>query len=245
MLSSWIWPLATGILTTVFTVLLFMQWRARGKAHQLWWTIGFGMYAASAYMEFIAFIADGWDPWLYKTYVVVTATLVPVLALGTVDLIARKKIWMRAYLFYNVVVAAVFAVGVFTRELIPVELAKASIASYAALGGSAMTYPRVLSMLLTIPAALVLFGGALVSIFRFIRKREFAYRVWANVLIAAATLVISSGGGLAKAGNTAGFYLAEMLAAVLYFAGFLLAGTLQKGADEIRSKRASGDAPAA
>ncbi len=105
------------------------------------------------------------------------------------------------------------------------------------MGGTALTYPRVMSMLLTIPATFVLLGAAVLSIFRFLRKKEFAYRVWANVLIAAGTLVIASGGGMAKAGNTTMFYLAEMVAAVLFFAGFLLAGTLQKGADEIRAPR--------
>jgi hypothetical protein len=53
--------------------------------------------------------------------------------------------------------------------------------------------------------------------------------MWANVLIATATLIIAGAGGLAKAGDFRSFYLAELTAAVLYLAGFLLASTLDKG----------------
>ncbi len=47
-LSSWVLPLATGLMVAVLTVLLAMQYRTRRKVHQLWWTIGFGMYSAAA-----------------------------------------------------------------------------------------------------------------------------------------------------------------------------------------------------
>jgi hypothetical protein len=239
-LSSWVLPLTTGILVAVFTLHLTMQWRVRRKMHQLWWAIGFAMYAAAAYMEAVALVAGSWNPVLYKVYVVTSAALVPVLALGTMALVSRGRRWFRIYLGYNAACLAVFTIGVIVTPLIPAELSKASISSYAALGGSAFTFPRVVSMLMTIPAALVLFGGAVLSIIRFVRKKEYAYRVWANVLIALATLVIASAGGMAKAGNTTLFYAAEMTAAVLYFAGFILASTLQKGAERIRAGGRSG-----
>jgi hypothetical protein len=212
-----------------------MQWRARRKVHQLWWTVGFGMYAAAAFLEFAMQVSGGWNPVLFRLYAVASASLVAVLAQGSLALVARKPLWSRVYLAYNAVCIAVFTFGVFTTPLVAAELANPKLSSYAALGGSALTYPRVMSMLLTIPATFVLLGAAVVSIVRFLRKKEYAYRVWANVLIATATLVIASGGGLAKSGHTALFYLAEMVAAVLYFAGFLLAGTLQKGAEQIRA----------
>jgi len=238
-LSSWFLPLATGLLVTVFTALLLMQWRARRKAHQLWWTIGFCMYAAAAYLEFAMMVSAGWSPLTFRLYALVSAALVPVLAMGSMVLVSRKPRTTRIYLAYNAVCFAGFALGVLTTDLVLAQLANPRLSSYAALGGTAFTYPRVMSMLLTIPATFVLLGAALLSIIRFVRKREFAYRVWANVLIAGGTLVIASAGGMAKAGNTAMFFLAEMVAAILFFAGFLLAGTLKKGADEIRAERAA------
>ena len=238
-LTSWLMPLATAVLVAVFDVLLIRQYLARRKIHQLWWAIGFAMYAAAAFLEFAMQLSGGWSPWLFRFYALLSASLVAVLAQGSMALVSRKRIWSRIYLAYNTICFAIFAFGVFTTPLIAAELANPKLSSYAALGGTALTYPRVMSMLLTIPATFVLLGAAVLSIIRFLRKKEFAYRVWANVLIAAGTLVIASGGGMAKAGNTTMFYLAEMLAAVLFFAGFLMAGTLQKGADELRAGRAS------
>jgi hypothetical protein len=237
-LGSWLMPLATAILVAVFDVLLLRQYLERRKIHQLWWTIGFAMYAAAAFLEFAMQLVGGWTPLTFRLYAVVSASLVAVLAQGSLALVARKPLWPRIYLAYNTVCFAAFVFGVFTTTLVPAELARPKLSSYAALGGSALTYPRMMSMLLTIPATFVLLGAAVLSIIRFLRKKEFAYRVWANVLIAAATLVIASGGGLAKSGNPTLFYLAEMLAAILYFAGFVLASTLQKGAEEIRGRRA-------
>lgn len=238
-LSSSILPLATSILVAAFTVLLARQWLRRRKVHQAWWTAGFAMYSAAALAEFAADAAGGWNPLLFRFYVMFSATLVAVLAQGSVALLARRPVWSRAYLAYNALCAAALLYGVVTTPLIPEELAKAAVSSYAPLGGTALTYPRVVSLALTIPAALILFGGALVSAWRFLRKREYAYRVWANALIALATLVISSGGGLAKAGNTTAFYVIEMAAAALFLAGFLMAGTLGKGAEAAKAAGAA------
>ncbi len=238
-LTSWLLPLLTAVLVGVFTVLLAMQYRQRRKVHQLWWTIGFAMYAAAAFLEFAMQLSGGWNPVMFRIYALASASLVAVLAQGSLALVARRPIWSRIYLAYNAVCFAAFTFGVFTTQLIAEELANPKLSSYAALGGTALTYPRVMSMLLTIPATFVLLGTAVLSIVRFLRKKEFAYRMWANVLIAAATFVIASGGGLAKSGNTTMFFLAEMLAAILFFAGFLLAGTLKPGADKVRAGRAA------
>jgi hypothetical protein len=239
MSSSALWPLATAIVATVFTLLLFWQYVQRRKAHQLWWAVGFAMYAAAAYMEYAAIASGGWDPILFRLYVVTTAILVPVLAQGTVALNWKHKLWGNAYLVYNVFVSGLLVLGVFSTPLLPQELARADVATYAALGGTAMSYPRVLSLFLTIPATFVLLGGAVRSIFLFSRKREYAYRMWANVLIATATIVIASAGSMAKAGNISQFYLAELVAALLYLGGFLLAGTLERGA---KASRRNGEA---
>ncbi len=238
-LTSWLLPLVTALLVGVFTVLLSMQYRERRRVHQLWWTIGFAMYAVAAFLEFAMQVSGGWNPFTFRLYALTSAALVAVLAQGSLALVARKPLWPRIYFAYNAACFAVFAFGVLTTSLVASELANPKLSSYAALGGSALTYPRVMSMLLTIPATFVLLGTALTSVIRFLRKKEFAYRTWANVLIAVATIVIASGGGLAKSGNTAMFFLAEMLAAILYFGGFLLAGTLKPGADRIRANRAA------
>ena len=63
-----------------------------------------------------------------------------------------------------------------------------------------------MSLPFNITGSFFLLGGALLSIWRFARKREFAYRMWANVLIALGTVIIGAMGSMARAGNTVGLY---------------------------------------
>jgi hypothetical protein len=238
-LSGWILPLAGGVLVAVFDVMLLRQYLQRRKAHQLAWTIGFFMWTVATFMELATVLHGSWTPMLYRFYIVLTVSLVPVLGYGTLRLISRKSYWGWGYLAINAVLVGWFTFAVFTAGLDPLELAKGAVASYAALGPKGH-YPRILSAFVSIPASIVLLYGPIVSIFRFIKKSEYAYRVWANVLIAMATLVIAAAGSMAATIGTSLFYLAEFLAAGLFMAGFLLAGTLAKGAAAIKAKR--GDA---
>jgi len=238
-LSGWILPALAGILVTVFTYLLLRQYLERRKVHQLAWTIGFAMWAAATFMELAAVVMGHWTDPLYRLYIVTTTSLVPVLGYGTIRLISRRGFWGWGYLAINVVLVGVLAFGVFTVALDPAELAKGSVASYAALGAKG-TFPRIWSAFVSIPAALVLFYGAILSIFRFMRKTEYAYRMWANVLIAVATVVIAMAGSLAAFFKTSlPFYLLELVSAGLYLWGFLLASTLSKGAAQIKERRAA------
>lgn len=240
-LSLWVWPLGCGIATAIFTWLLARQYLERRKAHQAAWAIGFAMWAFSALYEFAAIMLGAWPELMYRLYIVTTAALVPVLGYGTIRLMARRPFWGRAYIAVNVALVGVFMFGVFTHPMDAAELARANVASYAALGPKG-TFPRLLSAFISIPGALVLFYGAIHSIVLFIRKKEYAYRVWASVLIAAATFVIAGAGSLAATGNPELFYVAELVAASLYLWGFLLASTLSKGADAIKARREPGGA---
>ncbi len=74
----------------------------------------------------------------------------------------------------------------------------------------------------------MLLGAAIYSIILFAAKREYAFRVWANVLIALGTIVIAAAGAMAHTGRTIGLYPAEMAGSALLLWGFLKAGTLRK-----------------
>jgi len=71
----------------------------------------------------------------------------------------------------------------------------------------------------------------------FAAKKEYAYRMWANVLIAIGTIVIAGAGSMARTGRAVGLYPAEMVGAFFLLWGFLKAGTLRKGAERITSQR--------
>ncbi len=242
--SAWWWPALTAITGFIFTGLVFSQYLKRRKLHQLYWSIGLLLYAIAAVMEAVSEYTGSWDPTVYRLYIVMAAALVGFLGQGSAYLLIHKRRWIaHAYLVYNLLMIGIFLVGAFTTELRMEYLVPGITVGGQALGESG-TFPRYMSMLITIPGTFFLLGGAVVSIYRFARKKEYAYRMWANVLIAAGTLLIGGAGAMARAGYSVGLYPAEMFASALLLAGFLMAGTLDKGAkaaiEHGRERRAGG-----
>jgi hypothetical protein len=227
--SGWWWPAATAVLGFVFAGLVFSQWLKRHKPHQMAWTVGLLMYAVAALMEAVSEGMGFWNPLVYRFYIVLAASMVGFLGLGTYYLMARKKTGPKIFLAYVLICFATFFVGVFTTTLNEDKLIPGITVGGQALGAS-MSFPRFMSLFFNIPGTLLLLGGAVVSAYRFAKKHEYAYRMWANVLIALGTIVIAWAGSMARAGQTVGLYPAEMVASAILLSGFLLAGTLDKGA---------------
>lgn len=235
--SGWGWPAATGAIGFVYVALLVRQWLERRKPHQLAWAVGFLFYAVAALMEAWSERTGAWDPTVYRIYIVLAASLVGFLGLGTLYLITRRRIWGHAYLAFLLVCLAVFFYGTFTTELLSDKLVPGITVGGTALGPGG-SFPRVMSLPFNITGTLLLLGGSTLSIARFLPKREYRYRVWANVLIIIGTLVIAGAGSMARAGRTVGLYPAEMVASAILLAGFLMAGTLEKGARAVRERLA-------
>lgn len=233
--SHWGWPLATAVLGFGFTGLVFQQWRVRRRPHQAAWTVGLLFYAVAAAMEAWSEYRQAWDPTVYRFYIVLAASLVGFLGLGSLYLVARRRLWGDIYMVFTLVAFVVFLVGALTANLRLDKLEPGVTVGGEALGES-LSFPRVMSLFFNIPGSIFLLGGALLSIIRFARKKEYAYRMWANVLIAAGTLVIAFAGSRARLGDTTGLYPAEMFASILLLSGFLVASTLEKGARAIRAR---------
>ena len=234
--SGWWWPAVTALLGFVYTWLLFRQWLQRRKMHQLMWAIGFLFYAVAALMEAVSEYIGHWDPTTYRIYIVLAATMVGFLGNGTCYLIFRKRTWGDIYLAFNIVGLAIFLWGTFNVDLIMENLKAGIVVGGTALGASG-SFPRVMSLPFNIIGSLFLLGGSAWSIIKFWPKKEYRYRVWANVLIIVGTLIIAGAGSMARLGNTKGLYLAEMIASAVLLAGFLMAGTLDKGAKAARGRR--------
>lgn len=227
--SGWWWPAATAAFGFVYTGLLVRQYLTRRRMHQLMWAVGFLFYAVAAVMEAWSEYSQHWDPSVYRVYIVLAASLVGFLGNGTLYLISKDKLWGHIHLTANVVMLGVFLWGTFTAELDMAKLVPGIVVGGQALGASG-EFPRIMSLPFNIPGTLLLLGGSALSIVRFWPKPEFRYRSWANVLIIIGTLIIAAAGGMARAGRTEGLYLAEMVASAVLLAGFLMAGTLERGA---------------
>jgi hypothetical protein len=78
-----------------------------------------------------------------------------------------------------------------------------------------------------------LVGGALWSAYLFLRKRVMGLRVTGNVLIAVGALLIGFASALTRLGYGQYLYLAELLSAILMFAGFLVASRPAEAADSV------------
>lgn len=86
---------------------------------------------------------------------------------------------------------------------------------------------RLTTPFFNIYGLLTLVGGAIWSAYLFWRKRVLPNRVVGNVLIAAGALSIGSASTLTRLGYGQLLYLGELVAAVLMFAGFLVAAKPQ------------------
>jgi hypothetical protein len=84
-------PLASSVLSLIFSVLLIDQWRERRRPHQAIWAIGMLWYGLSAGTEALGG-AFGWSEPLYKAWYLIGAIWVAGwLGLGTVYLLARTR----------------------------------------------------------------------------------------------------------------------------------------------------------
>ncbi len=241
--SGWWWPAATAVLGFVFAGLVFAQWIQRRKMHQLCWSIGLLMYSVAAAMEAYSEFAGYWNQTEYRIYIVLAASLVGFLGAGSYYLLAKKRIGPDIFLGYIIGCFLVFLLGALTAPLNLSALVPGVTVGGTPLG-AATSFPRYMSFFFNIPGSIFLLGGAVISIWRFSRKKEYAYRMWANVLIAAGTVVIAAVGSRAHAGANVGLYPAEMVASALLLAGFLMAGTLDKGARAVREQRKAAAAAA-
>lgn len=184
------------------------------------------LYSISAGIETYSEFAQSWNPWVYKVYYVMAAVLVLYLGLGTVYLVFKRRIWGNLFLAYALTLTTAFLLASLT-SMVNMDRLVPGIT----VGGSAMDPTvRLFSFACTIPGTLALLGGAIYSVILFAAKREYAYRAWANVLIAAGTIVIAGAGSMARSGQTVGLYPAEMIGAALMLWGFMKAGSLKQGA---------------
>ncbi len=213
--------LATAV-ATLFAQSTAVRWSQTRKPHHGAWTAALALFAlASAALA--TGVSTGWDDGTFRVFFLFGAIVnVPWLALGTVYLLAGARPGRLAR--NGLVVFSAFAAGVMFSTPLHGEITGLAIP----VGKDHLdAFPRALAGIGSGVGALVLLGGALWSAVRYARRRSEpgAARLCAsNVLIAAGTLVLSSGGLLQGAvGKDEAFTLSLAIGIVVIYAGFLVA----------------------
>src|SRR5436305_3040881 len=195
----------------------FDRWVARRRRHELAWAIALVLFAAGAFFLWLG-ASIGWSLPIFRGFYLFGAVInVPVLALGTVYLLAGRRAGDRAAL-------AVGAFAAFAAGVIASAPAHAITDPTVLPQGSDVfeALPRVLAAVASGGGALVVLGGAVWSA---VRLRH-GTRMWANVVIAVGTLVLGASGLLNSVlGEMEAFAVTLAIGVSVLYAGFLLAVT--------------------
>lgn len=216
-------PLATTILSFIFSALIFKRYLQRGrKPHLLWWSFGVLVYGLGTMAESY-FTLFGWNNDVFKFWYIVGALMggAP-LAQGTVwYLLKRRTAWTLTILL----VAALLVSSTFVI-LSPVSVANLENTTPT---GKAFVWQwvRFFSPFINTYAAAFLIGGALLSAKRFKRmagdngERKMLFdRFIGNLLIAAGAILPGIGGSFTRAGYTLVLYVTEFTGIVLIWLGY-------------------------
>ncbi len=210
---------AAGLVALAFGMCTFERWLARGRRHELAWTLALAAFALAA-AALAAGAQGGWDGPTFRVFYLFGAIVdVPVLALGTVYLLAGRPAGDRSALGVALLVA--FAAGVVVSASFRAPLPRNELVQ-----GSKVfaTLPRLLAALASAGGAVVIFAGAAWSAWRVRRTGAPRRLLWSNILIALGTLVLGGSGTFNSVfGAMTAFAVTLLAGIVVLFCGFLLA----------------------
>lgn len=210
---------AATVVAVAFTLTLWERYRERRGAHHLMWFMAMVAFSGGAGALWWG-ATFGWTQWPFRVFFALGAVVnVPVLALGTVHLLADGPRARRVSVVVGLAVS--YATGVVVAEplrgvLVPTELPRGS----DVFGPG----PRIAAALASGGGAVVIAAGAVFSIVRALRGRAPRRVVATNAFIVAGTAVLSAGGLLNSVLDEMDAFAVSLVAGVsLLFVGFLTA----------------------
>lgn len=215
---------AATLLALAFALCTFERWLDRRKPHEAAWTVALALFAAAS-AALWAGAAFGWNGLWFRLFYLFGAIInVPYLALGTVYLLAQRRVAQRAAI--GVHAFAMFSAGVLAVAPLTAPIDPANLPQGSDVFGP---LPRVLAAAGSGVAAIVIVGGAVWSAIRLGRRRSTRRLALANVLIAAGTIVLGAGGILNSVlDEMDGFAVSLVVGVSVIFAGFLLTNTTRR-----------------
>ena len=210
-------PGLTAIVASIFAVVVVRQYASHRKTYQLMWAAGFAMFAGAAFAGYLA-RSDGTTETEYRLFYLFGAILnVAWLSLGTLYLLARRRLADLAL----VAVAILSLLAAYAVVAVPVDLTAAADSGRGFPNGS---LARILAGVGSGLGSIVLIGGALWSAWIFLRRRRNGRRALANVIIAIGVLIVAAGGTATFTGASGVLEAANLVGLSVMFAGFLLIG---------------------
>lgn len=215
-------PFISSAIMLAFVAVVLRRWWRRKSPHMLVWGIGLSFFGVGTLME--AYSALAWNDAAFRAWYLFGAMLTAAwIGQGSVYLLARRPI-PHATLAVLTVVSLVSLYGMATLTLDSTAASTELSLSEQyrdIMPGTWVRFPT--TMILNLYGTLALVGGALYSAWLFWRKRVLQGRMWGNILIATGALSTASAGTLSRLGYGEYLYLSELVAAVLMFAGFIVA----------------------
>jgi hypothetical protein len=214
----WLLPAVAAVASAAFAVAVLRQYAARRRPYQLAWGIALSMFAVAS-VALTAGVAAGWSPFSFKVYYLFGAVLnVPWLALGTVELLARRTGTLRrAYVAGLAVFTVVSVVLVAMAKVTPADLAGRLLPEGKEFMPVAV---RVLAVLGNVVGTVIVVGGAVASGLAMRSRRDLRPRFEGNLLIALGVLLAAGGGVLAFLASSDKLALGLALGASVMYLGF-------------------------
>ena len=214
-----------ALAATGFFVDLARNYFQRERPHIAAYTLGVGAFAIATWALFLG-ITFGWTSATYRSFYLFGAIInIPLLALGSMFLVAGK----RAGHIMTLLLFPFFAIS------IPMTLAEPFVGPLPQSGVPARSGlfeagfgPRMWAAIAGGMGATILIVLAVVSVVRFWRTNRRI--VWGNALIVAGTFAAAWGGTGLALGEAAGFAFSLLVTVTLIWAGFRVAS----GAREVQ-----------
>ena len=226
MSATAIFELLAAIAALVAAVFIFDQHLHRPRPYKLLWTLGLLFYGIAALAAFAGAVG-GWTVLDYKVWYyfggVLTAAF---LGLGSFWLLWNKT----AARILTWIAGAIAIVSGIIILLAPVSAATAeklahadtvtvtNVSAFPVLPG----FLAIFAIVMNIPGAIFLFGGAAWSAWTFVQKKAPGYRVTSMVLLALGSVFPSFTTGFQRLGFSGAAALGEFIGALCLLAGLLI-----------------------
>lgn len=215
----WVFPLLAALVSAVFAGSVLRSWAVRKGPHLAAWGAALVMFALASAAAAAGMMLE-WTSGLFRAFYLFGAIVnVPVLALGTLYLLASRKV-------AHICALAVVVLGVgATIDVLQAPLDVSGLQTDGIPAGSEVMPEelRMLSRIYSFAGFFVVVGGAVLSAIRLRRQGgpHLGRLAGANLLIALGTTVVAVASGFARYEQGLPFSIGLLAGVTLMFLGFI------------------------